>query len=82
MIACVSVRVHVFRTLAPPAISCTIDQRIRTLAPVHTIETTANTKPGTAASHARLACASHSACGGCIARSIRRRIPNAPLQDS
>ena len=72
MIARVRVHVDVFRTLVPPAISCTIDQRIRILAPVHTIETTANTKPGTTASHARLACASHSAYGDRIARSIRR----------
>ena len=63
MIARVHVHVDVFRTLVPPAILRTVDQRMLILGPVNTLEATAYTKPGTTASHARLARASHSAYG-------------------
>jgi hypothetical protein len=72
MIARVRVHVDVFRTLVPPAILCTVEQRILILGPANTLEATAHTKPGTTASHARLARASYSAYGDRIARSIRR----------
>jgi hypothetical protein len=59
MIARVCVHVDVFRTLVPLAILCTVDQRMLIIGLVHTLDATAYTKPGTAASHALLACASH-----------------------
>jgi hypothetical protein len=72
MIARMCVHVDVFWTLVPPAILCTVDQRMLIIGPAHTLEATAYTKLGTTASHARRAHASHSACGDHIAPSIRR----------
>ena len=43
MIARVRVHVDVFRTLVPPAILCTVDQRMLILGPVNTLEATAHT---------------------------------------
>ena len=63
MIARVCVHVDVFRTLVPPAILCTVDQRMLIIGLVHTLDATAYTKPGTVASHALLACPSHSPAG-------------------
>ncbi len=73
MIARVCVHVDVLRAaLVPPAISCTIDQRMRIIGPVHRLEATTYAKPGTTASHARLAHASHLDCRDRIAQSMCR----------
>jgi hypothetical protein len=50
MIAGVCAHVDVFRTLVPPATLFTVDERMLIIGPVHTLESTAYTKPGTAAS--------------------------------